>query len=616
MNVVDEIKSRLDVVEYIGRFVQLQRAGRNFRGLCPFHTERTPSFHVFPDRGTWRCFGACGEGGDLFTFVQKRNGIEFRDALRELADTAGVQLSPEAAERRTRREHLASVMSAAVDFYQRQFREGEGEAAREYVFQERGLEPETVETFRIGWAPAGWHNLRDYLVRRGYSDEDGIAAGLLIEGESGGQPYDRFRSRITIPIADERGVFVAMGGRAVDGAEPKYLNSPQTELFDKSRILYGLDLAGEPAREAGEVVIVEGYMDVIGPWQAGFHNLVATMGTALTEHHAALLRRFARRIVLAMDADSAGMAAAERAGERLLNNPDAMGRATRHANNVSLGAGIELRVADMPGGKDPDEVTRNEPAAWKNAIASARPFPEFLLTRLMGDERPESPLEARQTVDRLRPVLEAVSDPVERAMYVQRVARHLDVREAAIMERLKRPSQRRLAARDSADSPEEAPSQEEYLLALILRHPSLRPRVRNLPPGLFSDALNRELFQRWLADEPLTADSIGVDPLQEHANRLAALRLPVLGDEGARKAAGQKINAILRDRLLQRQVTVSDELAELERTMGANQLAEISARAWKDGIALADEAEEAAQRVIESLQLGGSLHRKESPEFA
>jgi DNA primase len=614
MDVVDEVKSRLDPVEYIGRVVNLQRAGRNFRGLCPFHNERTPSFYVFPDRGTWRCFGACGEGGDIFTFVQKREGLQFRDALRELADLAGVQLSREATQKRSRREHLAAIMSAAVEYYQRCFREAGGQAAQDYVYQKRGITEAAVSAFRIGWAPDEWRSLHDYLLGRGYSEADAVAAGLLIEPESGGQPYDRFRGRIIIPIADERGVFVAMGGRALGDEEPKYLNSPQTELFDKGRTLFGLDLAGDAARESGSVVVVEGYMDVIGPWQAGFRNVVATMGTSLTEHHAKLLRRYTSRIVLAMDPDSAGMAAAERAGELLLGSPEQMGRAARHANAVSLGAGVELRVAQMPAGKDPDEVAREDPKAWTRTIEQARPFPEFLLMRLMGDGRPESPLEARRMVDRMRPILEAVTDPVERAMYVQRVARHLDIPETAIMDRIRRPMQRAPRPRDIAAEARRTPSPEDMLLALILRHPSLRLKVRGLPADLFSSGINRELFLRWVADEDLAMEGED-DPAAGHIQWLRGLRLPPYSDEEARKAAGQTIHAILKERLLQRQAALSEDVASLERELGANRVAELSEMAWR-GALIPDDADRVAHMVIEDLELGLSLHRREEPRLA
>jgi len=613
MDVVEEVKRKLDLVEYIGRVVQLQKSGRNFRALCPFHSERTPSFYVFPDRGTWRCFGTCGEGGDLFSFVQKRDNLDFRDALRELAREAGVQLFPEAAQRRSRVERLAAVTSAAVDFYQRCLQEAGGDAARAYLLETRGLKPETIDAFHIGWAPDGYNNLRDYLSARGYDEQDALAAGLLVENERGGRPRDRFRGRVIIPIADERGQFVGIGGRGLHGEEPKYLNSPQSDLFDKGRTLFGLNLAAEAIRASGTAVAVEGYMDVLGPWQAGFRNVVATMGTSLTEHHAALLKRYARRIVLAMDPDAAGMAGAERAGALFLglDSPDAMARSARSADRLTAATDLELRVAPLPPGKDPDEVAREDPEAWNLAIADALPYAEFLLRRLMGSERPASAVDARRIVDRLRPVLAAVRDPVERGMYIQRVARHLGIGEQAVQERLRLlsiPARRDDRARGERP---EGPSPEEWLLTILLRQPVLRHELRNLPPDLFNDSLNRETFLRWLNADDFAEAEID-DPVAAHARSLAGRLLPALSPDEARKAVKLKIHDIGRERLIQRQIAVTEELTAAERELGANSVAEVSNDVWRGGMP-PDEVMQLAETVIEELELGLSIHRRESP---
>jgi DNA primase len=617
MDVVEEIKRRIDLAEYIGRAVPLQKSGRNFKGNCPFHAEKTPSFYVFPDRGTWRCFGACSEGGDLFTFVQKREGVDFRTALRELAREAGVQLSTGDPARRSRLDHLSALVSAAVEFYQRQFREGGGAAAREYVFEKRGLSEESVAAFRIGWAPGEWRVLRDHLGARGYSEADAVAAGLLIEPESGGTPYDRFRGRVIIPIADERGRYVGLGGRALGDEQPKYLNSPQTELFDKGRTLYGLDLAAPGIRESGTVVVVEGYMDVIGPWQAGFRNVVATMGTSLTEHHVALVRRLARRIVLALDPDAAGMRAAERAGGLLLGlgSPEEAARSARSAQDLAASAAgeIELRVAPLPAGRDPDEVARDDPEGWARAIAEAPPFAEFLIGRLMEQDATGSPLEARQAIDRVRPVLLAVRDPVERAMYVQRVARHLGVSEQAVQERVavrQRPARPGVAA-ETAAPPREA-TQEAFLLATLLRYPELRRRFGTLiPPQFFTDALDREVFLRWKEQDN---DSAGdeTDPVAARTRELAGLPLPPFTVEKAAEDVRVKLDRIKRERDVAHLAAMAERMAEVERESGPATVAGIANRAWR-GI-LADPSDrEIAEIVLEVQQLSESMHRHEEP---
>lgn len=610
VDVVDEIKRRVDFAEYIGRVVALQKSGRNLKGLCPFHTERTPSFYVFPDRGHWRCFGACGEGGDIFTFLQKREGLDFRAALRELAREAGIELSAEDAERRSRADHLSAIVSAAVDFYQRCFREGQGAEARAYVFEKRGFTPEAVDAFQIGWAPDEWRALRDYLAARGYREEDAVAAGLLIEPESPGSPYDRFRGRVIIPIADERGRFVALGGRALGDVQPKYLNSPQTEIFDKGRTLFGLNLAAPAIREARAVVVVEGYMDVIGPWQAGFRNVVATMGTSLTEHHVAMLRRLASRIVLALDPDAAGLRAAERAGGLLLGlgSPEEAARATRSAQEMTAQGEIELRVAPLPPGKDPDEVAREDPAGWAEAIARARPFAEFLISRLLEQDADDSPLEARRAIDRVRPTLLAVRDPVERALYVQRIARHLGVSEQAVHERIgARPGQRRPAP--TAGQAERPPGQEAFLLATLVRFPELRRQFGNIPPSFFSDAVDRELFIRWRDDAPVHRG--GSDPVDIRWTELEALPLPPFTIDRAIKDVRRKIEEIKRDRDIAHLAAATERMAEIERDAGTATVASIANKAWR-GIVASPNEREIAEVVLEIQQLGESMHRHEA----
>lgn len=612
MDVVDAIKRQVDLVEFIGRATPLQKSGRSFKGLCPFHTEKTPSFYVFPERGNWRCFGTCGEGGDLFTFVQKRENTDFRGALRLLAAEAGIELTPEDAKKRSEHDRLAAVMSAAVEFYQRSLREPGGAAAVAYLREKRGLLPETIESWRLGWAPNDWRVLRGYLHNRGYEERDLIAAGLLVEADNGREPYDRFRGRVIIPIANERGEYIAMGGRGLQGEEPKYLNSPQTELFDKGRTLFGLDHAAAAIRETGVAVVVEGYMDVLGPWQAGFPNVVATMGTSLTEHHAALLRRYAKRIVLAMDPDAAGLAAAERAGGLFLGleSPERMGQAVRQADAL-LGAGeMELRVAPLPPGKDPDEIARDNPDVWREAIAEAPPFAEFLLRRAMEAETVSSPAQARGLVDRLKPVLLAVRDPLERAVYVQRVARHLGISEDAVVERLRAGTRQQVQSRQREQAMPLSP--EEVLLAILLKHRTLRQAFRNYPPSLFTGALEREIFLRWLRDEGSFGRGEEEDPVSDRARALEGRRLPPLSENEARQAAQEKVREILRERIVMHQAARSEELADAERRLGANRVAELAMATWR-GEMPHDEDRVLAEAVIEELQLGLSLHRKETP---
>ena len=317
MSVTEEIKSRIDIVSYVQRHVpELKKAGRNHKACCPFHTEKTPSFVVNPERQSWHCFGACAEGGDLFTFAQKLHGWDFKEALRELALEAGVELRPQTPAQQARSDHLdrmRGLVAAASDLYHDRLFAPESRSILNYATETRGLSRETVKTFRIGVAPDRWDFALDALLSMGYDEDEVIEAGLAARSEHG-RVYDRFRNRLIIPINDERGRVVGFGGRALDPDEPaKYINSPQTPLFDKSRLLYGLDRARSAIRESGVTVIVEGYMDVIQAHQAGYLNVVAQMGTAMTESQIRLIApRFAKSIVLALDSDAAGQNAARR----------------------------------------------------------------------------------------------------------------------------------------------------------------------------------------------------------------------------------------------------------------------------------------------------------------
>jgi DNA primase len=314
MSVVDEIKARLDIVDVVGSYVRLVKAGRQFKAVCPFHTEKTPSFTVSPDRQTWHCFGACSTGGDMFTFVQRKENTDFNSALRILADRAGVTIERES----TRRDELRPLYEAneAAAVYYHGLLLNEGNQGRAYA-ESRGLNRQTLADFQIGFSPPAWDSLREHLYRKGFTEAHLIDAGLLVPSERGG--YDRFRGRLMVPIRDDRGRVIAFGGRVLPGldadgaAGAKYINTPQTPIFDKGGTLYALDRAREASRASGTTVIVEGYMDVISAHQHGFRNVIASMGTALTDRQVAAVERLKpQRAVFAMDADAAGTAAALR----------------------------------------------------------------------------------------------------------------------------------------------------------------------------------------------------------------------------------------------------------------------------------------------------------------
>ncbi len=426
MSVVDEIKARLDLVAYISESVQLRQSGRRYKANCPFHVERTPSFIVDPERGSWRCFGACAEGGDIFTFAMKRHGWSFREALEELARRAGVELrprTPEQTEREQEREALLGLLAAMTEQYQDWLQQPRDEAAAEalrYAREERQLSEETLTQFQIGYAPAGWQHSWEALRQLGYAEEQAIAAGVCGRSETSGHIYDRFRARLMFPIFDARGRVRGFGGRALDdGADEgrpqaKYLNSPQSELFDKSRLLYGLDRARAAIRETGVAVVVEGYLDAIQAHQAGYRNVVAQMGTALTEPQLRLLLPGARvaeerRIVLALDADVAGQAATRRVLETV-----------QQALPKDLGGhlGIDLRILQLPDARDPDDLLREEPERWPVLVEEAITLPQYVKDVIEKEtaQLPEAAtIQQREAVARLvMPVLmRTESDPLQ-----------------------------------------------------------------------------------------------------------------------------------------------------------------------------------------------------------
>lgn len=490
MSVVDEVKDRTDIVEVIGETVDLKKSGKNYTGFCPFHSNtRTPAFVVFPDTATWRCFGACNEGGDVFTFIMKQEGYEFAEALRVLAERAGIELKPRTPEQEARAEEyerLRELLESAVTFYHHQLiKTAAGEGALEYL-ESRGFSDETIESFQLGYAPDSWEAAATYLKESGYSESDLLDAGVVSERDSGGV-YDRFRNRVMIPIRDARGRMVGFGARVLDPDDvPKYLNSPQTDLFDKGKLLYGLDKARRSIRSEDRAVIVEGYMDVIGLHQAGFENAVSSMGTALSEAQLGQLKRYSRKIVLALDADTAGDRATLRglevARQALDREPDPV-FAARGLVRYEGRLDAELRIATLPEGQDPDEVVEQDPEAWSRLIESARTVVDYVMDVLSTDLDLEDAKHKAQVAEQVLPLIEDVADPVEREAYRQKLARRLRIDERTLLGYAPpaRRSQRRRSNRSSTGASELARASENKLesfcLGVLLRAPETLYRV-------------------------------------------------------------------------------------------------------------------------------------------
>jgi DNA primase len=495
MSTIDEIKSRIDIVDLVSEAgVKLRHAGKNYTGFCPFHeNKKTPAFVVWPESGTWRCFGQCNEGGDIFKFVMKRENLEFKDALAKLAARAGVELPSVAKETPQQKEaydHLRKLMEDAVIFYRSHLLANPG--ILNYLRNKRGLTDATIETFGLGYAPQSWDAALTHFTQRGYSVRDLQDAGLTSERQGGGH-RDRFHHRIMIPIRDATRRMVGFGARIVDPVDvPKFLNSPETVLFSKGRLLYGLDRAHKAIRTADQAVIVEGYLDVIALHQAGYENVVSPMGTALTEDQLRLLKKFTRRIVLALDPDTAGQKAILRGLDAARTAMDREGEFDFDPrgllrNEARLQA--DLRVASLPDGLDPDEIVARNRDEWGQIIENAKPVVTHVMETLAAGQDLKNVKVKDHIAGQVLPLIEDLPNAVERDTYRQELARLLGVHETKLSgvslqsSRPKRPPREtpQTAAQTRTKSPSIAvltnQKVEEYIIGVLFRRPELLYRL-------------------------------------------------------------------------------------------------------------------------------------------
>lgn len=495
-HLIEEVRVRADIVEIIGELMPLKRAGKDFRALCPFHHEKTPSFYVVPSKGFYKCFG-CGESGDVFTFLMKRTGIGFLDAVRLVAAKVGVELPApgRADEEEEENKELYGAIAFAADWFEEQLWEGANDAGRRYL-DGRQLSRDVAERHRLGYAPDDWRALREAAGRHGITDEALLGAGLIKEPEHGGEAYDRFRDRLIFPIGDVGGRLVAFGGRALRVVEnvPKYLNSPETVIYHKGRVLYGLNWSRTAVRREGAALVVEGYMDYVSLAGRGIENVVAGMGTALTPEQANLIARYTAKAYLLYDSDAAGLRATFRGADALLHS------------------GVHPLVVTLPPGEDPDSLVRRAGAA---GLAPMLDGAQDVLERKlqMLEERGYfADIEgARRALDRLLPTIRATLDPALRDIYISRVAERTGVRRETLEQEAtdgtsragrwrgeRAPAGRRVVAAEPVV--EEAASAAERLLLLLLTRD--RDRVEaaraDISPAEIADPSNRELFEALL----------------------------------------------------------------------------------------------------------------------
>jgi len=563
MSPVEEIKQRVDIVDVISESVSLQKSGRNYRALCPFHAEKAPSFYVFPDKGTWHCFGGCATGGDVFAFVMKKENLDFSGALRVLAERAGISLSRRTgAAEETENDRLRQANEAAALFFQNALLSTQAGAAALNYLTLRGIDRHTAEAFQLGYAPDSWDALREHLKGRGFNEAELLKAGLLVEGERGA--YDRFRRRVTIPIRDERGRTVGFGSRmlpadsgdeeaAGEAEGPKYLNTPQTPIFDKGAILFGLDRAAEHIRRSDLAVIVEGYMDVIAAHQHGNANVVASMGTALTERQVALLRRLTENIVLAFDPDTAGQAASER------------------GDLVAQRMGAQIRVMKLPKGRDPDEIIRADPDAWRRYVIEAEAPKAFSAAAIQ-------------------------STPTEHG---------------------RRTSARRKAPPAAGEERVDLSKGEETCLALLVRYPALRGQGLTLDDDLFVGSDNRQVFAAWRTCRPGDdLDQALPEELRPHLRRIVARDLPPYDPAQAERALATCTERLKKGKIRDEKRARNSEIAEKEQRVGSGRLVEHAQQAMR-GEALPQDLPEdetaGITALVRDMEAGLELHGKREP---
>lgn len=477
---VEEIKERLNIVDVVQEYVPLKKAGANHKACCPFHNEKTPSFTVSESKQFFHCFG-CGKGGDLFTFVQEIEGVEFAEALRMLAKKAGVELRPTNPREHNERTRLLDCLHLAADYFRVALKQSkEGEVARDYL-KKRDVSDEIQERFQIGYSADSWDALMTFLKKKGYKEKEIEQAGLIAPSEKTGGHYDRFRGRLMFPIHNAHGNVIGFGGRTLDPdqKEAKYINSPQTRVYNKSEVLYGLHLAKKYIQKMDATVIVEGYMDVITAHQAKFRNVVSASGTALTEEQIRRLQRFSNNVILAFDADTAGLSAAWRGMQ------------------IAIQQGMNIKIMMLPPGKDPDDIIREDPTTFRQLAIEAKPFMEYAFETVLSPLDLTDVLNKKKAAKELLPMIAMFPDKIEQTHYIKKLAEKVEVSPDVLQETIdntrkkqqQRPRQQEQQPASTQEQQRQQPPQRvkrtreealtEQLLALIALEPQEFPVVKD-----------------------------------------------------------------------------------------------------------------------------------------
>lgn len=485
MDDLELIKQKINVVDFIQEYLPLKKAGMNFKANCPFHQEKSPSFVVSPERQIWHCFG-CDRGGDIFKFLMEKEGIDFSEALDILAQKAGVTLSRQRnkSEKKTT-DVLYDLNQKAAQFFHYILTEHPmGKSALAYLHN-RGLTDETIKLFQIGYAPQSWENLTKFLRKKGFSIEDLINSGVAVQSKNG--CYDRFRGRIMFPLLDVRNRIIGFSGRVLDGGEPKYINSPQTPIFDKSKFLFGIHLSKTDMKTKKSAILVEGEMDMLMSYQSGVKNIVASKGTALTESQIELLKRYTDNLSLCFDTDLAGDAASRRGIE------------------IADRAGCNLKVVQIPSGKDPAELCLKDVSLWEKAVEEAMPIYDYYLDSVQKRFNLKSAADKKAIFNELLPIWQKIADPITKDHYIQKLAALLQVSDEVIIKQINRPmiatppvqmnrETIQVVPKKEVETKDRRRKLEDYLISLLVHLPPTMTYVPKFPETLFTQDNLKQIY--------------------------------------------------------------------------------------------------------------------------
>ena len=517
MSVIEEVKQKTDIVEIVGQYTKLTKAGKNLKGLCPFHSEKHGSFFIYPDEQRWHCFGACNEGGDVFSFIMKQQNITFGDALRMLAEKAGVEVPSTSGQKENREkfDKIYQVNQAAAQYYHNILINTDyGAKAKSYVIK-RGLNEKSITDFQLGFSLNSRDSLKNYLLDKGFTEKELFEAGAITAVE-GKDSHDVFRNRLMFPITDIKGKCCGFGGRTFEENQAKYINSPQTAVFDKSSNLYGINLASQSIRKEDLAVLVEGYMDVIMAHQYGFSNVVASMGTAVTEKQMNTLKKLTKNLILALDSDTAG--------------EEAMLRCASYENLMQN----EIKVAIIPAGNDPDDVIRKDSSEWQKLVNNAIPVIDYTFDIVTAKLDLSTAKDKTVTSEKLLPIIIQIEDRIRRAHYMQKLSRLVGISVRELESIVKKPieyskysNKNKSTLSDTTIIPTFSQPLEEYCLTLLLQFPKLESFKHKLKPEYFENTENREIFIALSKNEDLDIIKNNLDySIRDYLDKLINKEVP------------------------------------------------------------------------------------------